>query len=58
MISFLATKKRKLRGRDRKDKGKTGHWGDRVREGKESRGRRKRPRCPGDQHGAVSARPD
>jgi len=47
MISFLATQKRKLRGRDRKDKGKTGHRGDRVREGKERRGKRKHPRYPG-----------
>ena len=30
-----------------KDKGKTGHRGDRVREGKESRGKRKHPRYPG-----------
>ena len=43
----LATQKRKLRGRERKDKGKTGHRGDRVREGKERRGKRKLPRYPG-----------
>lgn len=35
MIAFLATQKRKLRGRDRKDKGKTGHRGDRGKEGEE-----------------------
>lgn len=35
MIAFLATQKRKLRGWDRKDKGKTGHRGDREREGEE-----------------------
>ena len=34
-IAFLATQKRKLRGWDRKDKGKTGHRGDRGREGEE-----------------------
>lgn len=59
LVSFLTTWKRKLKGRDRKDKGKIGQKGDRRkgrREEQERQGAIKK--VLGDQCGAEVVRPD